>query len=171
MRTLTITEAAHDLESVRTLLIRGNVPKAAARRAEGLLEEANPGVDLRRLRPGMVLLVPDAPEFRDDHSESVTGCLLSGLAVPLRLSMRALVKTLQRQAETERSEREEAARLLKLRKLLTAVAKEPAIQKNIEALRAGLAAESKKQQAYVSLLGEIEKQMEKDLQSLIKRFG
>jgi hypothetical protein len=51
-----------DLQSL--LFSQGTVSSAAAKRVRDALVEANPHADLSRLRPGLVLTLPDVPEIQ-----------------------------------------------------------------------------------------------------------
>jgi hypothetical protein len=63
----------------RRLFADASVSSAAAKRVRDALVEANPHVDLARLRPGTVLTIPDRPEIHAVEDLSLGGVVQTSL--------------------------------------------------------------------------------------------
>jgi hypothetical protein len=74
-RFLIVSDEQQDVAKIATSLLARNAGAAARDSAVAALRRANPGVDLDRLRPGAVLVVPDLPAAADRVPDPVADVL------------------------------------------------------------------------------------------------
>src|SRR5262245_21241318 len=72
-----------DMAELRTRVVRPGVPEAQSRSAEASIRAANPHLDLDRLRPGAVVVLPDHPDVAADAAGGAVAALDAvGAALP-----------------------------------------------------------------------------------------
>lgn len=70
MRTLVITKAA-DRQTVLNRVVAGKANAAQTKAALQELQQLNPHLDINNLKPGAVILIPDAPNFNATEGDPV----------------------------------------------------------------------------------------------------
>src|SRR5687767_876938 len=112
MRTLVVKKTS-DLQALSSELLASGLAAAKSRAAIESLQALNPHVDLNKLAPGAVLLVPDAPGFKRSASKSVGGETLDDFEKIVKSALDASAVRLK-QGQTRRdAERAELVAALK----------------------------------------------------------
>ncbi|KOU33409.1 hypothetical protein ACFVZ8_04210 [Streptomyces sp. NPDC059558] len=119
-------------------LVKTRTSKAAKEKAAQAIREANPGLDLDRLRPGMIVFVPRPPEAREDVPDVVTEAL-APLFDQIRTELDALIRTANSALEADTAEREATAEILDAEAVQAAAQNDPLLQYNLERVRQTLA--------------------------------
>ncbi|MER7953717.1 hypothetical protein [Streptomyces sp. NPDC096030] len=96
---IVVVEQEKTVAALVSRLVKARTPKAAKEQAAQAIREANPGLDLDRLRPGMIVVVPRLDEARD-HDPDLVDAALYGLIEQVRRELDALVLAAQ-SAETD----------------------------------------------------------------------
>jgi hypothetical protein len=113
MPNLFVVTDQKDLESVASHLLRGRVSAANRAAALDALRLANPTLDLDRLSPGAVVVVPaDLPGLRRDASDDAIGAAATDLFDPVTSGLAALVTAVDDAERTRRLEQRDAEVLL-----------------------------------------------------------
>ncbi|MFG2972175.1 hypothetical protein ACGFYY_04085 [Streptomyces sp. NPDC048331] len=123
-------------------LVKTRTSKAAKEKAAQAIREANPGLDLDRLRPGMIVIVPRSPEARDDDPDDepdVVNEALSPLFDAIRTELDALIRTANSALEADTAEREATAEILDADAVQAAAQNDLLLQYNLERVRQTLA--------------------------------
>ena len=118
-----------------------SVTNATAKRVRDALVEANPHVDLARLRPGTVLTVPDLPEIHAVEQLSlgdVVQASLDDVARSLTDLVSGAAGGLERADDSERAAIEEALRAIDDDTVRRAAASRPEAEGALEQAREGL---------------------------------
>jgi hypothetical protein len=72
-----------DLTQLRTRVVRSGVPETRLRSVEASIRAANPHLDLDRLRPGAVVVLPDHPDVEAEAAGGAPAMLAAvGAALP-----------------------------------------------------------------------------------------
>ncbi|MGZ9929438.1 hypothetical protein ACXNSR_06040 [Streptomyces sp. NC-S4] len=115
-------------------LVKTRTSKAAKEQAAQAIRDANPGLDLDRLRPGMIVRVPPLPEARDDVPDVVNEAL-SPLFDQIRTELDALIRTANSALEADTAERGATAEILDAEAVQAAAQNDPLLQYNLERVR------------------------------------
>ncbi|MFE5631360.1 hypothetical protein [Streptomyces sp. NPDC056543] len=98
---IVVVEQEKTVAALVSRLVKARTPKAGKEQAAQAIREANPGLDLDRLRPGMIVVVPRLDEARDpDPDPDLVDAALYGLIEQVRRELDALVLAAQ-SAETD----------------------------------------------------------------------
>jgi vacuolar-type H+-ATPase subunit I/STV1 len=96
------------------------------------LKDLNPQVDFnKKIQLGTVLLIPDAPIFRDVESASVSGDFFSALREQMLSSVTTAASRMRLSYEALRSEQAEVVAVLKLAAVKRAIEADPGLKQQI----------------------------------------
>lgn len=129
MRVIVIDKKT-DLRALRSRLLGD---KAGSGSALDKLKNLNPHVDFKKIEPGTVLLIPNAPGFRDAESFSVTGDAFDALREQMLASVDDAASRLRGGYEALLTEQKEVAVVLKSAALKRAIKADPDLKPQIEA--------------------------------------
>lgn len=132
-----------NLAQLRSRLIEGRLSREANERLTAAIRDANPHVDLKRLKPGTVLTIPKLPEVRlrpkidvlsdpGAPAESIVGELVAALGEMERVGAE--------QGKTARAQRVALGRTLKLKALDSRAKRDKVLKQNIAAANESLSA-------------------------------
>lgn len=111
MPKLFVTSDQTDSQALVRALLGGRVGAARREAAIAELRRANPGLDLDRLRPGLIVVVPDEVEAGDRADDAVRDSVAD-------LVSRAAVATKELPAEADRAEERRRAEADEVRAML-----------------------------------------------------
>ena len=131
MRTLVIKRDA-DLEALRSELLVSGLSDSRSGAALESIRTLNPHLDFERLKPGMVLLVPDAPDFRKSDTKPVGDEPLEDFEHLVRDGLEAARAKLRAGGEKRALRRGEMSEALKSPALKRAIKADPDLAKRIE---------------------------------------
>lgn len=97
-----------------------NAPAETTARAEAALRAANPGVDFNRLRPGDVLVLPEAPDISAEQGDTVPGAVLDAAVEQAKAGLAQLRRRLDGSESGAQTERDTLRRLLESQALAAA---------------------------------------------------
>jgi hypothetical protein len=112
MRMFKVTEDSRFTDLSRELL-RARLSAGQVDRARESLQALNPHVDLKKVRAGDVLLVPEAPHFKTSATEPVHGQALEQFEELVRTGLADASERLRAGNEARAAERAEVASTLK----------------------------------------------------------
>lgn len=130
--------------ALRPRLFEGRISNKVAGEVAREIREANPDVDLDKLRPGMILTVPDSPKVTVSGELSLGETATGGVAAAADLARAALDEASNAAANREADAQTERARALKSLDALRGEAprrREPGLAKDLEAARKALVEE------------------------------
>ena len=113
MRMLLIKQDS-DLDAVSGLLLSARLNATQSGAAIEQLQSLNPHVDLRRLKAGTMLLVPEGPGFKISATSSVQGQALEGLREVLEKGLGAAAEKLKAGNAARAAERAEVNAVMRL---------------------------------------------------------
>lgn len=119
-----------DLRALSTRLLGEEAGRSSAL---DKLKDLNPHVDFKTIEPGTVLLIPDAPGFRDAESSSVTGDAFDALREQMLASVEAATSRLRGGFDALLTEQKEVAAVLKSAAVRRAIEADPDLKPQIEA--------------------------------------
>ncbi len=156
-----------DAASLRDRIVRAGLHPEARLRAEAILRAANPHLDLDRLKPGSVVIVPQASEL---SAEEAT--VIGAPPVSTKEGLVAKLKELHEQhlaaLEEAKAEREEAVALLKSRNLRNLEGRNEDLKKALTTVRERIAADEKE----AALLShELEEGLKRSLEEIEELFS
>lgn len=115
-----------DLAELRERLLSARLGDAQAERALETLERMNPHVDLRKLRPGTVLLVPEATGFKTSGSGPMVEDAVDDFAGLLKSAVAGAGARARSAAESRAAELAEITRVAKAASVRRLVEQDPA---------------------------------------------
>lgn len=121
-------------------ILKASTSKAATARALAAIREANPGVDLEALRPGMVLMIPSLPGARSSIGDIVDPSVNDVVdLVSERVS--ALADAAADAAAADRLGREEISEVFSSSEVERHAGRNPILKANLVSLKTELGAE------------------------------
>lgn len=123
--------------ALATRLLRARTPRAARERAVRAIREANPGLDLDRLRPGTILVVPRLKEARGD-ADDVVADALAGYADRIRESLDTLAEAARGALGHDQAERDQTAEVFEAEEVRRAAGTDEMLRATLERLRVSL---------------------------------
>jgi hypothetical protein len=135
---IVVVKQEKTLAALTARLLKARTSKAAKERAAHAIREANPGLDLDRLRPGTVVVVPRLAEARDDSSDLVVAAL-GPFFDHIRTELESLTDTARSALEADQDEREATASVLEADEVRAAAQNDPVLAETLERLRSTLA--------------------------------
>lgn len=169
MRILTI-RTTREGAALNDRLLAATTPEGVSR-AEALLREANPGLDLSRLEPGTVVLVPDGPEFNIEHTEAVGGSVVAAEVVASPSDIAGRLVGTAADLDAAASTRDGLIRELRSRPIRQIEERLPELKPDFDRTRRALAAEAREAPVRRERLEQVIKQAAEDLAALRRRFG
>lgn len=166
-----VVKSGTDLATLRAKLIRADAGADAVMRAEGRLKEANPHVAFDRLKPGAVLIVPDAPEFAPESTENIIGLVLEEPVKRAAEGLAVLKRRLEAGTRGADVQRELLVKALKSRGVKAAADSDEQLRKDIDRLGEILSREAKESAERARLTEQTLAQAEADLKQLQQRFA
>ncbi|MFF7441753.1 hypothetical protein [Streptomyces sp. NPDC008122] len=134
---IVVVEQEKTLAALTTRLLKARTAKAAKEKAAQAIREANPGLDLDHLRPGMIVVVPRLAEARDEDDDLVDQSLDLFLA-EVRAEVDALLDATNDSLTSEKEELETTAKVLDAMEVQQAAQNDPVLQNNLESLRSSI---------------------------------
>lgn len=135
---IVVVEQEQTVAALAARLLKAGTSEAATERAAEAIREANPGLDLDHLRPGMVVVVPLLAEARDDVPDVVAGAL-SDFFERISRELDAIIETARSALEADRAEREAVTGVLDAEEVRAAARNDPMLRGNLEQVRQTLA--------------------------------
>ncbi|MET9646996.1 hypothetical protein ACFZB6_25085 [Streptomyces syringium] len=135
---IVVVEQEKTVAALAARLVESTAPEAAKERAAQAIREANPGLDLDHLRPGMIVVVPSLAEARDDVPDVVDGTL-DGYFEQIHRELVTFIQTAQSALEADKAERAAAAEVLDAEEVQAAAQYDPVLRNNLEQARRTLA--------------------------------
>ena len=120
-----------NLEALRGTLLSARLSDAQATSALADLQALNPHVDFKKVAPGTVLLVPDAPSFKASSSDSVVADALGGLEQVVRSQLAAAAKDQKSGAAVRAEQRSEVAAVQKAAAFRKVVDQDPELKEQL----------------------------------------
>lgn len=161
MRFIVIKQAT-DLEALRGKLLKRGASEATLAR----IQTMNPHADLKRLKPGSVLLLPDLPEVDDKASESVTGDAFQTLSDEITRGLSAASKRVREATAKLDAEHDAVSAAVKTAAVKRAVTADPALKDQLAAASAEFNEDKKRAQRTEAELGELKKRASEELSAL-----
>ncbi|MEU1229633.1 hypothetical protein [Streptomyces sp. NPDC005828] len=134
---IVVVEQEKTLAALTTRLLKARTAKAAKEKAAQAIREANPGLDLDHLRPGMIVVVPRLAEARDEDDDLVDQSLDLFLA-EVRAEVDTLLDAANSSLTSEKEELETTAKVLDVMEVQQAAQNDPVLQSNLESLRSSI---------------------------------
>ncbi|MFG2328080.1 hypothetical protein ACGFMM_00495 [Streptomyces sp. NPDC048604] len=134
---IVVVEQEKTVAALAARLVKARTSKAAKERAAQAIREANPGLDLEHLRPGMVVVVPRLAETRDDIPDVVKEAL-ENLFEQIGTELTELINAARNAQEADDSEREETKEVLDAEKVQAAAQNDTKLQYNLDSVRTTL---------------------------------
>jgi len=131
---LIVVEQEENAAALVARLLRARTSKSAAERAVSALRESNPGLDLDRLTPGTIVVVPELKGARASVGD-LAGPAAAGVVDPLKASLTALSDGARAALETDRAQRAETAGVFDAEEVRQAAERDPVLRDVLEALR------------------------------------
>jgi len=166
-----VVKSEKNMAGLRTSLARGDAAKSAVKAAEARLRAANPHVDFDRLKPGDVLVVPEAAGFTSARATSFTGTLLESSVEQARAGLQQLKRRVGAGEQAADRRREAIVRSLKSKAVKLAADRDEPFRKDVERLREAVSQDEKDAAARQRSLREVFDQVEADLADLRQRFA
>ena len=170
IRIIKVDTRAQATRLLETALRPGLKPEER-QRAEELLRAANPHVNLKRVRPGTVIVVPDAPELRTDDTLALEAPVL-GRKAEITARLQALFEQGNAALDRAAAERDLVVERLKstaVRRVERGTDEDSATAKRLlTGVRDRLAAESKAAEQEREALKE---QLDRGLKEIEELFG
>lgn len=107
---IVIVEQEQNVTALAARLLKARTSKAATERAVRAIREANPGLDLDRLRPGAVVVVPPLKEARTSAGDLVEPAVAE-IVDQLKEALNTLADGARTALEADRAEREDTAKV------------------------------------------------------------
>ncbi|MBB4986726.1 MULTISPECIES: hypothetical protein [Streptomyces] len=134
---IVVVEQEKTLAALTTRLLKARTAKAAKEKAAQAIREANPGLDLDHLRPGMIVVVPRLAEASDEDDDLVDQSLDLFLA-EVRAEVDTLLDAANDSLASEKEELETTAKVLDVMEVQQAAQNDPVLQNNLESLRSSI---------------------------------
>jgi hypothetical protein len=106
--------------------------RAATGSALEQLKNLNPHIDFKNIKPGSVVLLPEAPAFDDAESSPVSGGALAALRERLQASIDATLSRVRENNEALLAEQKEVTSLFRLAAVKRALEADAELQPQIE---------------------------------------
>jgi hypothetical protein len=110
---LFVIKQESDLQALSATLLAANASATRADAAMASLQALNPHVDIARLKPGTVLLVPNEPGFKPSASDSVPAATLDDFRSLVQASLGDAAKRLRSATAARSDDRSAVAAALK----------------------------------------------------------
>jgi len=170
MRLVVISQAT-DLQALRKTLFTASQPAATTAAALERVKALNPHVDLQRLAPGTVLVLPDLPSMNPSHSRSLGGDAFAGLATEATNGLKAAVQRARAGADGSAADRSDVTAALRLAAVKRIVESDPTFSRQLEAAGARASADQKQAQVAAAAVEKLAAQTAAELAKLAKLFG
>ncbi|MBP2401182.1 hypothetical protein [Streptomyces syringium] len=135
---IVVVEQEKTVAALAARLVEAGTSEAATERAAQAIREANPGLDLDHLRPGMVVVVPPSAEARYDVPDVVGGAL-DAYFEQIHRELITFIQTAQSALEADTTERAATAEVLDAEAVQAAAQYDPVLRNNLEQTRRTLA--------------------------------
>lgn len=166
MPNLFIVEHQRDAAAIAARLLPTRASAANRRAAVEALREANPTLDLDRLHPGAVVVVPPAVgRLRRNAADDPAGDTADALIDEARTGLQALVAAAKDAEEQAAAERERTRALLDSREVAR-LRQDRLLAANVESLREELAAEEEHSEERLAEVTKAVAGWEADLKAL-----
>jgi hypothetical protein len=166
-----IVKSDTDIAALRSKLIRADGNPAAAKRAEALLAAANAHLEAGPVAAGTVLVVPDAPEFDTESSDSTLAPLLDALDQRIAEGLTALRARFNAGARAKEGQRDSLLKAFKSRGVKAAIDEDESVRREVEQLNELLTQESKNAAKQTALRDAALDRVSTDLKALRARLG
>jgi hypothetical protein len=160
-----------DAREISVALIGARFGDAKREAVIAALRRANPGVDLDRPRPGMVLVVPPLPDDIADRSVDPVDASLDELLERSRADVMALLAGADSAEEQRQSEGKESRAVLDSPEVRKAAARMPQLKANVAAASKRLDAEDEEAEKDAAALRESVERWIAELEALRRLRG
>lgn len=167
MRTLVIKRDA-DLEALRSELLVSGLSDSRSGAALESIRTLNPHLDFERLKPGMVLLVPDAPDFSKSGTKPVGDEPLDDFEHLVRDGLEAARVKLRAGREKRTFRRKEISEALKSSALKRTIEGDPDLAKRIDVASKRIKDEEKDDARAQKMLHAAAEEIRSELAALAK---
>ena len=135
------------------------------------LKNLNPHVDLKKIEPGTVLLIPDGPRFRNVESVSVTGAAFNALSEQMLASVDASASRLRAGFDALLTEQKEVVGVLQLDPVQQAIKAESQLASQIDAATLVFKQDDKLAKDAEKVMQTLKEQVAAELASLTQLLG
>ncbi|MFC8272047.1 hypothetical protein ACFUJR_05765 [Streptomyces sp. NPDC057271] len=139
---IVVVEQEKTLAALTTRLLKTRTSKAVKEKAAQVIREANPGLDLDHLRPGMVVVVPRLAELRGGDDDDLVDEGLDLFLAQIREEVDALLVAADAALKDEKAELETMAKVLDVMEVQQAAQNDPLLQENLQLLRSSIDADT-----------------------------
>ena len=154
--------------AVRARVATGTVSGAAAKRIAEAFRMANPGVDLDKLQPGTILVVPDLPELKARGNITLDDGVMKAADFALANATEALdglVETAARQRREAGVERRRIAKAMDAGEVREIADRIPGLLEDLEMARRALEADEAVEKEHAAALKKAQGQWTEDLKA------
>jgi hypothetical protein len=131
---IVVVEQEKTVAALAARLVKARTSKAAKEKAAQAIREANPGLDLDRLHPGMIVVVPRLSEAREDIPDVVQEALET-LFEQIRSEIGVLIETAGSALASDRDEREATREVLDAELVQSAAQNDTKLRDNVDRVR------------------------------------
>jgi hypothetical protein len=148
MRTV-VVNTERDLAALRTRVMRPGVSEARLRAVEETIRAANPHLDLDRLHPGAVVVLPDHPDVAGDPASSAVSAIDAvGAALP------KVRETVRQSAQAAARRGDDLARVLTAREVSHAADSDDELRAEVTRLGAAVAERQRRAQEWAQRVAD-----------------
>lgn len=154
--------------AVRARVASGTVTGAAAKRIADAFRQANPGVDLDKLQPGTVLVVPDLPELKARGDITLDDGVVKAADIALANAtetLDGLVEAATRQRKEAAAERRRVAKVIDAGELRETADRIPGLLADLEMARRALEEDEVADKVHAAALKKAQAQWAADLKA------
>jgi hypothetical protein len=157
-----------NLTALRSRLFEGRVSAAAVGRVSDALKAANPGVNFEKLRPGIVLTIPDLPELAvgDLSLDDTVDRSIETLRKDLATAIETLTNAATVRSRADAAERKRVRPALDADEVRAAAARDPAVASDLKAAIEALDADEAAAKERIAALKKAAEEWTAELEAL-----
>jgi len=163
-----VVGAEKNFAAVRARIVTGTMSSAAAKRITDAFRKANPGVDLDKLSPGTVLVVPDLPELKTRGDITLDDGVMEAADFALSNATEALdglVETATRQWREAAAERRRVAKAMDAGEVRETADRTPGLLEDLDMARRALEEDEAADRDHAAALKKAQAQWREDLKA------
>lgn len=170
MRMLVIKQES-DLQSLKARLLDTKLSSDKADAAMQSLQALNPHLDMKKLTPGAILLIPDEPGFKAEATSAVAGEPIDELQQLVRSGVDSATAKLEHGNEARAAQRVELTAALKTAAVKRAIDSDPQLKQQAEDAAKASKADEEQSAKALQTLQAAGKGMQAELAKLAKLLG
>ena len=162
-----------DLQALGSILLKPSAGAGASAGTStgttatlGRIQALNPHVDVQKLAPGDVLLVPDAPDIDEGQTQSVGGNAFGGFSDEIRRGLDKLGQRVRAQSDALAADRASVNGVLKLATVKRVIESDPQLKKQLSDADAQAKADQNAAQAASKQVESLQKLASGELDAL-----